>query len=357
MTGVRAIYGCFTRFCGKFFTAFVKASRLVVFPAIKICFVLVSLSYFMLMTVLVIQNLYTASFGFGAPKIVASDGSKQHLPIPALPEYALLQLASKNLSKLGDELRWHTLASGELQIRIVAASNSGTSAFHESILSGDLARFAMSLQTVAECLRNVGKHVDMFLSKYVALCLIPIACSIYLFVFLSVHYDRNSLASRLEMAHMYAKSSLVSRFSFGLLIPDNAGELVKIFAATHENTFSSIQSMIELLKVGTILILECEENASEIDVAMKGMNRTDKKQGYYEHLFGTVVRSVRRHPDAHRLEAHDELLNDVQELIKSAHGNFTRGFLLLKSTQDGLEKVRKYTSTHFAAYANEVGKG
>ncbi len=138
------------------------------------------------------------------------------------------------------------------------------------------------------------------------------------------------------MIHKYAKSSLVSKISFGFLVPNYAAEVINIFAPTHERTYTSIQSTIELLKVATTNLLDCDADANHFAFQTDAMG----SRGVFKQLLDTLSRDDRE--DLGFLL--HEILNDVGVLVNVAHDDINRVSLILKRAQFKHKEVMMYAS-------------
>ncbi len=154
------------------------------------------------------------------------------------------------------------------------------------------------------------------------------------------------------MARTYAESSLVSKISFGFLVPNFSAEVIKIFAPIHERTYASIQSTIELSEVTTSLLLNCDADANDIAVLMKNLeeNDTSANRGIFKDVFDNLSTAISE--DSGPSHVVDEILNHTGNLINRAHDDVKRVSLILKRIQFMLEEI-KYASACSVASASK----
>ncbi len=153
------------------------------------------------------------------------------------------------------------------------------------------------------------------------------------------------------MTHEYAKSSLISKISFGFVVPNYATEVIQTFAPTHERTYTSIQSTIELLKVTITLLLNCEADADHIAVLVKILEQKAFQRNANENR--GILKFVDTPDSEDSGSLLREILNDTGDLVNNAHDDINRVSLILKRARFKLDRVGMYASAFAVKSAND----
>lgn len=154
---------------------------------------------------------------------------------------------------------------------------------------------------------------------------------------------------------MHAKSSLISKLSFGIAVPNFAAEIMKSFAQTHEETLNAIHNVIGLMREAISLLLACDAHARNIANVKEGLlldvqDDSSRDRGFFERMSATLSKAVGRDLVPTYFEDNElRILEDTGHLLNGAHGDIIRVSSILNAAHFKLEEIRKCALTCFAA--------
>lgn len=150
------------------------------------------------------------------------------------------------------------------------------------------------------------------------------------------------------MAHSFAKNSFLSRVTFGLLVPNYAAEVAKLFSQTHEATYTKIKNAITLVERMKTLLLVCQADADVLThiIAMEILQLKDEydahdARGVFAQLHNMLSDALNSRSSALELETREEHLDDIKDVTKDALEDMEQLLIVLNDALAEMEEIRK----------------